>query len=539
MKKALMWLVFILIMTGCANQRESTNGNLGIEVKSISEDELYMSAITADVVAQEPSNQNIKLKNANNEGEDTEYYGVRLSNSSNDRTEKKYSVIVIENLIPTVPEGYEGTVVNYTMPYTGKDGIETERTYENVAFVEDCDNKYLDYNKYFIISEMVNINGKQVAGFFICERELLYFLGVKGEEGRIYLDVKDIPDTYEMEVLACNNETILIRDGSYAFTYSFKSKECRIITDSICSFLSPVEDNLFYTDWEHDEHVVDWRVEGSELKKTGKKVVTYLYEGKLQPIENEQIQKDFQSIQQYVKSGDQNSIAQSGYKLYNDDLYDENFNYLGNIHLPFACNNSGYAVYDSLRSCFAVNNVNLMLYRYGETVRKYTLKEGDWRIIDRSIILSESIAKEENTTITAEKLKKLISKVDVLLYNKSDSCLYHLSDANGETAIDLIANDVKDCFAKYDGDGFVYWMDSKGNAYELHWKNNGESILIGQNAVGIMKENDGTTGFIVKRGDTRCNYEDRGFHYCTQYGRGWLNQEKTNEAWALQFDWSE
>ena len=75
------------------------------------------------------------------------------------------------------------------------------------------------------------------------------------------------------------------------------------------------------------------------------------------------------------------------------------------------------------------------------------------------------------------------------------------------------------------------------NAYELFWVVDDDSIIIGENAVGIAKSHGETAGFIVKPEDSRCNAITEGYHLCTQYGKDWLNQDQTSAAWALEYDW--
>ena len=80
-------------------------------------------------------------------------------------------------------------------------------------------------------------------------------------------------------------------------------------------------------------------------------------------------------------------------------------------------------------------------------------------------------------------------------------------------------------------------MDGNLNAYELSWMEKDESVLIGENVVGISYHTDERAGFVVKPGDPRCNWVSYGFSLCTLYGREWLNQEESSGDWALEHDW--
>ncbi len=457
-------------------------------------------------------------------------------------TNESWGVEIIDNLIPIVPDEYEGILVNYTMPYTDKNGKEIQRTYENVAFV-DVNSEYIDYDKYYMTSDIVEVDGEQMSGFFICENENMYFLEhKKGEEvvERFYLNIK-LPEMYYMHVAAHNEKAALIWAGSYLFTYEFESEKCSIITDSSLSFDSPVEDELYFTDWSHTEYVSNW-AENNEAVKTGRKVVTYFYNCDIKAIEDEVVQANFSAIQEAAKNGklDKDYIGDKGYDIYNDCLYDWHIEkgFLGNIHLPYASNESGYCVFDEFRSCWEVDKNKLTLYRFGDIVRKYDIEEGSWAIIDSSLAVTEKLAHaDDDAIISAETFDKQIVVADVLLLNTTDNCLYHLSDIEGRVDITVVAEDVQDCFASYENAGIVYWLDGKDNAYELFWVVDDDSIIIGENAVGIAKNHGETAGFIVKPEDSRCNAITEGYHLCTQYGKDWLNQDQTSAAWALEYDW--
>lgn len=533
-KSALMaMMVFCFVLTGCSREFQKKDEEVIIsETKSYEESCAEQQLeVMAEKIAEEMQN-----------GGDEEI--INLIGRDEYEPAESWCVEIVENMIPVVPEGYEGISVDYTMPYTEKDGEEIQLCYEDVAFV-DIDSEYIDYDKYYMTSDIIDIDGEQKSGFFLCEREVLNFLEhKKGEEviESFYLDI-EIPETYYMHVMARNNEKALIwNGGSYIFTYNFKNEKCSLITDSALDFKSPVGDELYFTDWDHTEYVCKW-LESNEVVETGQKVVTYFYnQCEVKPIDDETRQTNFLAIQQAAKDGylDKAYIKSKGYEIYDDYLYDFGIEkgFSGSIHLPYASDETGYAVYGEFMSCWKIDRNQLYLYRYGDRVRQYVLDEGNWCIIDSTLGVTKKLLNgDANDQVSAEELNQQIVTADVLLLNTSENCLYHLSDIEGDIDIRLIAENVCDCYASYEDSGIAYWLDDNNCAYEVLWIIDEDSVLIGEDAVGIAKIHGEQAGFIVKPGDPRCNATRNGVMLCTMYGNDWLNQDQTSGAWALEYDW--
>ncbi len=536
-KSALMAVIvlFCLVLTGCSREFQKKDEEI-INSETKSAEESFVNK-QSEVMAKEIADE---MQTENNRREEEI---INLIERDKYEPTESWTVEMIENMIPIVPEGYEGILVDYVMPYTGKDGVEIQLCYEDVAFVA-VDSEYIDYDKYYITSDIIDIDGEQKSGFFLCEREVLNFLEhKKGEEVEsFYLDI-NIPETYYMHVMARNDQKVLIwNGGSYLFTYNFESEKCSLITDSALDFNSPVGDELYFTDWEHTEYVCNW-LEDNGVVETGKKVVTYFYnQCEVKPIDDETRQTNFLAIQQAAKDGylDKAYMKSKGYEIYDDYLYDFGVEkgFSGSIHLPYASDETGYAVYGEFMSCWEIDRNQLYLYRYGDRVRQYVLDEGNWCIIDSTLGVTKKLFNGDvDDQVSAEELNQQIATVDVLLLNTSEKCLYHLSDIEGYIDIRLIAENVCDCYASYEDSGIAHWLDDNNCAYEVFWVIDEPSILIGENAVGIAKVKGEQAGFIVKPGDPRCNATRNGINLCTMYGHDWLNQDQTSGAWALEYDW--
>lgn len=536
-----VFMTFLLVLCAGCGRKEEFQENVDWKVISETKSEEYADEKQSETVTEELQNEG--AEEIQNKIAEDEPNTINLIERDEYEPAESWTVETVENMIPIVPEGYEGVLVDYATAYTGKDGKKVQQTYTDVAFVE-VDSDYIDYDKYYMMSDIIDIEGEKVSGFFMCKMEVLNFLEhKKGEEviESFYLDI-EIPEMYYMHVAAQNEKSVLIwNNGSYLFTYNFESEKCSLITDSALDFFSPVGDELYFTDWNHTEYVCNW-AESNKSTETGREVVTYYYQCELSPIEDEVRQANFSAIQQAAKEGtlDKDYIKSKGYEIYNDYLYDfgieEGFS--GSIHLPYATEGGSYILED-FGTCWMVDRNQLYLYRYGERVRQYVLDEGNWCIIDSTLELPKKFWNydESSNQISAEELNKLIVKADVLLLNTSENCLYHLSDIEGNIDLTLIAAEVYDSYASYENAGIVYYLDSNNCAYEVFWVIDEAGILIGENAVGIAKIRGEQAGFIVKPEDPRCNAKMNGVSLCTMYGHDWLNQEQTSGAWALEYDW--
>lgn len=452
----------------------------------------------------------------------------------------KWEINAVTNEIPITIEGYEGNMVTLVKSYTGKDGVTIDKTYTDVAFLNpDGENKYAHDFTYW--TNEFEINGERPFGQIICNTERLFFLEHhQGEEiQRFFLDINLPEDIYYMSLLGRTEKTALIKTGSYIFTYDFQSQKCTFITDSAFDFDYPVQDTLYFTDWEHCEYQCNWN-ESPSVSKTGNSVIRYLnYQG---ITKLDDFQEEFLEMQRMVKTGRVTEDALSDkYNIYGGSIYAvSNDEYLGNLNLPYATKSSSQLWKPNYYSCWLIEGNCITLYRYGDVVRTHDLPEGEWYIIESY----STLKRKEDTTwveydldanndgiISAEELNEGTLSINTLLMNISTNTVYRL-DSNGD--ITAVAKDVQDYCEAY---GEFYWMDGKFNAYELSWLEKDESVLIGENVVGISYHTDERAGFVVKPGDSRGNAISDGFWICTLYGEEWLNQEESSGAWALAYNW--
>lgn len=457
----------------------------------------------------------------------------------------KWEVTTITNEIPITPEGYEGNLVTLVESYTSKDGVTIDKTYTNVAFLDvpfldpNGENTYA-YDTTYWTNEF-EINGERPFGQLIFKTEELYFLEHhQGEEiQRFFLDIELPEDAYYLSLIGITEKTALISSGSYIFTYGFDSKECKLITDSALDYSYPVQDTLYFTDWEHCEYKCNWN-ESTSVSETGNSVIRYLNYRGITKIDD--FQEEFLELQKAAKTGKGLEYNLSDkYDIWSGSIYSiPNDEYMGNLHLPYATEKSSQILYPNSYSCWIIEDNCITLYRYGDVVRSHELPEGEWYIIESY----SSLKRKENTTcveydldvnndgiISAEELDERTLSIDTLLMDISTHTVYHL-DYDG--TLTAVAEDVQDYCQAY---GEFYWMDSKFNAYELSWQEKDESVLIGENVVGISYHTDKRAGFVVKPGDPRCNWVSYGFSLCTLYGNEWLNQEESSGAWALEHNW--
>lgn len=457
----------------------------------------------------------------------------------------KWEVTAITNEIPITPEGYEGNLVTLDKKYTSKDGVTIDKTYTNVAFLDvplldpEGENPYA-YDTTYWTNEF-EINGDRPFGQIIFRTERLYFLEHhQGEElQRFFLDI-DIPkDCYYLTLLGRTEKTALISSGSYIFTYDFDSKECKLITDSALDYNYPVQDMLYFTDWNHCEYQCNWN-ESNSVSETGNSVIRYLNYRDI--TKHDDFQEEFLELQEAAKTSNGLEYNLSDkYDIWSGSIYSiPNDEYMGNLHLPYATEKSSQILYPNSYSCWLIEGNCITLYRYGDVVRVHDLPEGEWYIIESysSLKRKEDVPFVEydldvnnDGIISAEELNERTLSIDTLLMDISTHTVYHM-DSNGN--LTAVANDVQDYCEAY---GEFYWMDGNLNAYELSWMEKDESVLIGENVVGISYHTDERAGFVVKPGDPRCNWVSYGFSLCTLYGREWLNQEESSGDWALEHDW--
>lgn len=455
-------------------------------------------------------------------------------------TVDKWEVTTITNEIPITPEGYEGNLVTLDKSYTGKDGVTIDKTYTNVAFLDPNGENTYAYDTTYWTNEF-EINGERPFGQLIFKTEKLYFLEHhQGEEiQRFFLDINIPKDCYYLTLLGRTEKTALISSGSYIFTYDFESKECNLITDSALDYNYPVQDTLYFTDWDHCEYQCNW-TESNNVVKTGNSVIRYLiYRG---ITKRDDFQEEFLKLQEKAKTEKVSEYDISDkYDIWSGSIYSiPNDEYMGNIHLPYATEKSSQIWYPDYYSCWLIEDNSITRYRYGDVARTHELPDGEWYIIesysslkrrDDTLFVEYDLDVDNDGIISAAELDERTLSMDTLLIDMSTHTVYHLDSDGNLTAV---AKDVQDFRQAY---GEFYWMDGNFNAYELSWTKKDESVLIGENVVGISYYTDERAGFIVKPGDPRCNWISEGFSLCTLYGNEWLNQEESSGAWVLEYDW--
>ena len=334
---------------------------------------------------------------------------------------------------------------------------------------------------------------------------------------------------------------LLYQEGCF-YVLNIETEELQKIIDGCLD--KHLEDGMiFYTDLDYTEYSVNW-LESEESVPTGKSVISYtaisneLYG--FEPKVNEDFVERFKEIQEFAKNGGDVYTIKDLDVYYDGDIYDLNHNYMGNFHFekPYAWNsNLFFDCYDMEATMFGNT---LTFYYYGNIVREYHLPDGEWKVLECYFRFHEDpntsfvkyiIDVNNDGVTTPEEIDEAITNTNILLYNFSDKSVYTINQ-NG--IISKVAEKVVDFQEAY---GEFYWMDENHNAYELSWTKTIDSILIGENVVGISKHTDERAGFVVKPGDPRANHKSDGLDLCTLYGDDWLNQDKTSGAWALEYDW--
>lgn len=295
----------------------------------------------------------------------------------------------------------------------------------------------------------------------------LYVLGEEKEVISLDFASDDFEST--VQVLYMIDEKFLLRSGAKIGVYDLNNKSFSVITEEAVSFKEPVGDELYFTNFDHEEFVCKW-TETSDVAKTNQKVV-YYWEDSFELDKAEGAQEYFKKIQLSFRDGEK----KYRYLLDYDNALNINGHRYGNIHLPCATQSTNYTISICSRIfdyAWLIDDNRFKQYQYGKVIQEISFPEnGNWKILDYST--------DSN---------------DFLLLNTSTKNVYHLNSNN--TFIKL-ASDVQDYYAR--GYSIFYWTDSNGNLYKSTWKTN-TSNLIAENIVGLTKN---YLGFIVKPEDNR------------------------------------
>ena len=295
-------------------------------------------------------------------------------------------------------------------------------------------------------------------------------LYVFGEEKKV-ISLDFASDDFESSVRVLNmiDKKFLLRSGAKISVYDVDKNSYYVITEEAVSFKYPVEDVLYFTNFDHKEFVCRW-AETSDATKTGQTVIYYWYDS-FELDKAEGAQEYFKKIQLSFRDGE----TKYSYLLDYDNALKINGHRYGNIHLPCATESTNYTI--SICSwvfdyAWLIEDNSFRQYKYGQVLKDIPLPEkGNWKIVNYSVWTD-----------------------DFLLLNTTTKKAYHLDPNNKFT---LLASDVQDYYGhpQY----HFYWTNSNGDLYKSDWEEN-ESNLIASNIVGISKDQ---FGFIVKPGDSR------------------------------------
>ncbi len=412
-----------------------------------------------------------------------------------------------EPVTSETPENSESTTKVYLdgdeISYWYIDGVEDKDDYDNDGDTEEY------------VSVLVHQYGPDSEN----DKEFKYYF--KGDSGidRYYASVLDWDEKEE--------NFLLYQEGSF-YTFDLWTHRLDCVAEATLDWV--IEDHiLFYTNVEHEEFMFDFK-NNRQPQATGRKIIKY-FNKSFEPAINEEFEETFQEIQEMVKNGtDVKSVKIKGIKVYYDyDIFDDNGNYLGNLNYPHSYKWNRNVMFDDYDMCAMVVGNKLTYYVLGEAVKEFELPEGRWQVIDSDFYLEETENEDSYTALVIEDDSMKEVSVDEALIEKF-ALLYRFDDRSvwtldSEGRLEKVCEDVIDFQEAY---GEFYWMNSKFEAYELTWKHSAESILIGQEVVGISHHTDERAGFIVKPDDPRGDSESGGLHIATGYGNGWLNYEQTS-----------
>jgi predicted small lipoprotein YifL len=335
---------------------------------------------------------------------------------------------------------------------------------------------------YRLVSEYDNTNDTEVMvlehqyGKENKEAEIVYKFGNEIKQFAKIMDVSE--------------DKILIKQGSYLYVFNLESKELTLLNEGAidCNIDNGV---IYYYDKDNTEFSIeDWANE-PEPKATGNEVVSYA----TNVPENIEVNfPDFSEIQKSAREGKERPAYDAGYTIEsNGDMYSlVTGKYVTNINLPKAVCGNSFNCYDTI---FFVENNQIDLYFFGESIFNYKLPEGKWKVVAASLdyeFEDEDLTEE----MTADVMKKSLTEIEVMLYNRLDNSLWV---CHGED-IEKIATDVLDFFS--DGYG-IYYIDKDYCPYVGSFNYIDRA---GDPVIGVSHFED-NPGFIVddERGKTMIN----------------------------------
>ena len=287
-----------------------------------------------------------------------------------------------------------------------------------------------------------------------------------------------------------SEDKILIKQGPYLYVLNLDSKEMKLLNEGAIDSLF---DNgvIYYYDQNNTEFsIADWANE-PEPKATGNEVTSYA----TRVPENQEVNfPDFSEIQKSAREGKKRPAYDAGYTIEsNGDMYSHiSGKYVTNINLPKAIVGNTFNCYDTI---FLVENNQIDLYYFGETIFNYQLPQGKWKVVAASLdyeFEDEDLTEE----ITAEIMRKSLTEIEVMLFNGVDNSLWV---CHGED-MEEIATDVLDFFS--DGSG-IFYIDKD---YYPYFGDFNYIDKAGEPVIGVSHFED-NPGFIVddERGKTMIN----------------------------------
>lgn len=533
MKKLLMTLslTFALVFSWCRNGNTGISTPIGGNASS--------STYTADNVS---STDSVIMPSQvvvpyDLDSQTTTIVDYSMSESTEDIIEDIWYVKSYSNKIVFTPDDYYGPVIDFVTEHANTNGKFYNVTFRDVAFISSSDTPYEGkYSDYQHFGTYTQSNGEEIYGkiFYYTLRYDFLEHSHDGIVDRFFLDI-NLPDDifasfyspdYQsgIHIIAQDENKVLMCGGSYIFTYDLRMYKTNLISSSALDYKYSDEGEFYFTDWDHIEYHLDWKLDDT-ITETGNKVIVYRNDNFDLSIQ-EDFEEEFLAIQAALRSGEATEETyEDKYDIYSSgSMYKVSENKIfANIHLPHAYAYNRNLIFSDIHSCWLIEGNKLTLYRFGEEVRSISLPDGTWKIIysymslfsDPTTSLLRYIIDTNNDGIESpEEINDALTSFNIMLMNVDESDVYTYSL---DKPLNKILTDVVDYREVY---GKFYWMDSHGNAYCCDWTEDQTNTLIGKNSIGISPFTDEGHGFLVKPDDSRRIYFREGFPICLD----WLNR---------------
>ena len=323
--------------------------------------------------------------------------------------------------------------------------------------------------------------------------------------------------TFEgLRILDTKTDSVLLATTGRLFVFKVSAEwgqmrpRLLVIADEILSY-NQNDGDLFYADFDQNEHVYHWKDNPNENPiPTGKKVITYrdddfeLEEIKEGKEEFYTIQKSLLKEGRYPKMdvleyGDPESTRYG--VMYNTAVGE-----MTCLHFPKQWKANANIMRCGISLAYVAFEDQVIPYHYGEEVNRYPLPyRGKWRLLDEITEFASSpeigCDLDMDGIETTDEVRSVIAQESILLINDTTRESWAFFD--GE--LRLIAKDVQDYdlrFNKLDDSGKItaifLWMDSAGSVLLAPWEEMlSANFLIGEGAIAISKGD--VPGFLVRR----------------------------------------